>query len=995
MTVGAAEGAGETTVAVDGRNDPPPARPPRKDGNDGTTGVTSVPQSPADAEIYRAFISYSHAADRKLAPALQRGLRRLAQPWYRPPVFRVFRDETTLTATPHLWPDIEQAMGSSTFFILMASPAAAASPWVDQEVAWWRAHKPHDQLLIALTEGNLTWDAAASDFDWSVTPRVLPPSLRGAFVREPRWEDLRWARTAERISLRDPRFRSCVAGLAAPMRGAAKDELIDEDVRQSRRAVRWRRTAIAMLVLLTFLAGLSALIAVRQRDTARAQRNTAQARLLLADANSLSQANPRVSLLLSMAAWRAFRLPEARAVLENTMASSHYLATLPTGRNVYCATFRPDGHQLVTGGDDRAATIWRLDTPHHPVEVARLSGHADSVNAVAFTPDGRTLVTASGDRTAIIWNIADSSPGKRLATLTGHKDGVNAVVFSSDGRTLITGSSDQTAIVWNVTDPSRPQQIAMLHGYSDNVTAALAVSRDGRTLVSSGSDGTALAWNIADPAHPQRMTILRAGTANINALAFSPDTRTLVSGSDDGTGTIWNATDPAHPQHLATFAASTAAVRAVAFDSSGQLVATARADGVTTIWNLTQRSSPRPTFNLTSNASSNWSVAFKPASSVVVTGTGTTAGDNDATTLWDLTGDSPVSVAALIGRAQPILAISGDGRVIAAGNSSFVGISIWAFQLDNKLSQETVAFGGSPEESAPETLAFRPNQPILAASTGGMGTVVIWDVANPRHPIRVGSIDEQDGLKTSAVTFSLDGSLLAIGTFSGYVDLLDIRDPRHPTSLGRLAGQSNVTALSFSPGGRTLVAGSSDATATIWDLEKLHRPVRLSMLRGHSGAVRTLAFSPNGRTLVTGSDDTTAVIWDLTHSGRPTRLSTLGEHTKGVSAVTFDPKNMLLVVGSSEGTVGFWDLTDPAHPVRLTTVALGGAVSSLAFRPDGRTLVMANTVSAPQVWDILPVTQMIDTLVERVCSASGVALSHQTWAKYAPGIPYQLSCMPP
>lgn len=31
---------------------------------------------------YRAFISYSQAADGRLAPALQSGLQRLAKPWY-------------------------------------------------------------------------------------------------------------------------------------------------------------------------------------------------------------------------------------------------------------------------------------------------------------------------------------------------------------------------------------------------------------------------------------------------------------------------------------------------------------------------------------------------------------------------------------------------------------------------------------------------------------------------------------------------------------------------------------------------------------------------------------------------------------------------------------------------------------------------------------------------------------------------------------------------
>ena len=33
--------------------------------------------------FYKAFISYSHAADDKLAPALQSALQRFTEPWYR------------------------------------------------------------------------------------------------------------------------------------------------------------------------------------------------------------------------------------------------------------------------------------------------------------------------------------------------------------------------------------------------------------------------------------------------------------------------------------------------------------------------------------------------------------------------------------------------------------------------------------------------------------------------------------------------------------------------------------------------------------------------------------------------------------------------------------------------------------------------------------------------------------------------------------------------
>src|SRR6478672_10407431 len=96
---------------------------------------------------YDAFISYSHSVDGHLAPAVQTGLQRLARPWYRRRALRIFRDETGLSVNPHLWGSIERALDESRFFVLVASPAAAASPWVNREVNHWLATKSAETIL--------------------------------------------------------------------------------------------------------------------------------------------------------------------------------------------------------------------------------------------------------------------------------------------------------------------------------------------------------------------------------------------------------------------------------------------------------------------------------------------------------------------------------------------------------------------------------------------------------------------------------------------------------------------------------------------------------------------------------------------------------------------------------------------------------------------------------------------------------------------------------
>src|ERR1700716_3776069 len=133
--------------------------------------------------LYDAFVSYSHARDKPIASALQSVVQRLGKPWYQRRALRVFRDDTSLSATPHLWPSIEEALGQSRFLVLLASPQAAASPWVGKEIAHWLAHKSTDTLLIALTDGKLTWDDAAGGFAWAAGAPP-PPGAQGALASE-------------------------------------------------------------------------------------------------------------------------------------------------------------------------------------------------------------------------------------------------------------------------------------------------------------------------------------------------------------------------------------------------------------------------------------------------------------------------------------------------------------------------------------------------------------------------------------------------------------------------------------------------------------------------------------------------------------------------------------------------------------------------------------------------------------------------------------------
>lgn len=226
--------------------------------------------------LYKAFISYSHAADGQLAPSLQSGLQKMAKPFYRLRAMRIFRDETSLRLTPKLWPTIQQSLSESEHFILMASPAAAGSKWVQDEVnEWLRLQNGSlDKFHIVLTEGEIVWDNSSDDFDPEKTTS-LPQNLLGKFRAEPLYLDFRWARESEHLSLRNPQFLRAVGRLAAAIRDEPLDFLIGEDVRQHRVFKFAASAAIILLSSLLLVATGFALYAYTQREEATRQRDNA------------------------------------------------------------------------------------------------------------------------------------------------------------------------------------------------------------------------------------------------------------------------------------------------------------------------------------------------------------------------------------------------------------------------------------------------------------------------------------------------------------------------------------------------------------------------------------------------------------------------------------------------------------------------------------------------------------------------------------------------
>ena len=473
---------------------------------------------------YTAFLSYSHAADGRLAEVIQSRLQRFATPWYRRRSIRVFRDTTGLGPTPDLWDVIRVALEASDFFILFASEQAAQSHWVGQEVDAFLTARSADRLLIVWTDGELCWDDASGDFDWARTS-CLPARLRGAFHAEPVYLDLRWARTAKDLSPRRPEFLDAVARLSATLRQLPIDDVVGEDVKQYRRTRLVARAAVAALTMLLVAAIVGAVVAVQQRNLARQQQRVAEEQreesrqrlVRLMESNGLRLIDERD--LSGSALWfaEAVRLEAGapgqnlqRLRLRSALAQHPRLLQMwPTersstghtlGRSVtfgrgarYAITsaveedvFGPTGGRAsIEPGPAIEPRLW--DTQLGTRVQLKVPGNGQRLLAIDADARRVVIATAGAEGDVHTWDGASGGP---LAQMP-HACVVEGAEFSADGLALLTECDDHVIRVW---DPARPALLASLP-HTEAITFAW-ITADRRRVLSGTADNTAHVWTL-------------------------------------------------------------------------------------------------------------------------------------------------------------------------------------------------------------------------------------------------------------------------------------------------------------------------------------------------------------------------------------------------------------------------------------------------------------------------------------------------------------------
>jgi WD40 repeat protein len=433
---------------------------------------------PAEDKLrFRAFISYRHVdPDRAYAKWLQSVLetyripRSFAQVRGIPSrLGRIFRDEEELAASPNLSTAIEDALRASHYLIIICSPAAAASQWVNAEVEFFRKLGRADRILSLLIVGE-PCDAFPPAL-YEIRPAPPRPSIEPSLAEpaEPLAADVR-----SNIGGSE-RFRKRIAllRLVATLIGCRFDDLRQRD--QERRQRRIVGMAVAATGSAVFLAGLAG-YAVLQRNEAVAQRDNAISRSLAARSQLLVTQRGTLIDTASLLAVASIKMAPS---LEADLAIRKVLSLLPRRiaeincarkANVTEGIFSKDGKYLATTTGDNTTQVWNTATgrlvSNIPVSISK---------SAMFRPDSNELASLQND-IVYIWDVNTGAPVSKLA-------GINDFQYDSSGAFLVAAGPDKLTRVFDASDYAEVAHIA-----NREAMTSVSVAREAREIIASNQN---------------------------------------------------------------------------------------------------------------------------------------------------------------------------------------------------------------------------------------------------------------------------------------------------------------------------------------------------------------------------------------------------------------------------------------------------------------------------------------------------------------------------
>jgi WD40 repeat protein len=244
-------------------------------------------------------------------------------------------------------------------------------------------------------------------------------------------------------------------------------------------------------------------------------------------------------------------------------------------------------------------------------------------------------------------------------------------------------------------------------------------------------------------------------------------------------------------------------------------------------------------------------------------------------------------------------------------------------------------------------VAFSPNNRYLALG-GPRGDITFWDLEAKKATSIWGELLRD---RITAIAFSPDGKYLAAGGALGNLWLFNTKWPILGINLE--GNPRSVSAIAFSPdsrllacaGGGDLLGGKDtpdDNLIRFWDITTKKTVAVVEKLPRRPAA---LAFSPDGKTLVSAGYDKLIRFWDVESKKE------VGEVSGDATCLAYSPDGQPLASGCRhELGLRLWD---PKERKEIRSIQIPGQyVHSLAFSPDGKTILTGGDSQTLHLWEL-------------------------------------------